>query len=193
MGVKYYSIFFFVFLFLTFFLSTACDLISKKPEKKYSAEQISRGEVLVMEGRCNFCHTPSIEYGEDKVSDTSRMLSGHPSDYKLPEIPNAPLRSQQWFEYMSNLDSTVWVNEEGIVFSANITPDEETGIGSWTEKEFIITIRTGKHPGWKRDLKKPMPWLDYSKLSNDELISIYAYLNSIKPVKNKVPESISFK
>ena len=94
---------------------------------------------------------------------------------------------------MNNLDSTVWVDEDSVVFSANITPDKKSGIGKWTEEICINTIRTGRHPGWKKDLKEPMPWLEYSKLTNEQLTAIYAYLMSIKPVNNKVPEPIKFK
>ena len=151
------------------------------------------GEALVLEARCSFCHTPGIETEGVKDSESSRLLSGHPSDYKLPEIPNVPVGSQQWLEFMANLDSTVWVDDETVVFSANITPDKKTGIGEWTEEMFINTIRTGKHPGWRKDLRKPMPWLEYSRLTNEQLIAIYAYLMSIKPVNNKVPEPIKLK
>ncbi|MGI9535266.1 MAG: diheme cytochrome c-553 [Thermodesulfobacteriota bacterium] len=151
------------------------------------------GEALVMEGRCNFCHTPAIVSKEDKVLDSSNILSGHPSEYKLPEIPNVPIGSQQWLEFVANLDSTVWAGENFVVFSANITPDNKTGIGKWTEEMFINSIRTGKHPGWKKDLKKPMPWLEYSRLTNEQLSAIFAYLMSIKPVSNKVPEPIILK
>ena len=103
------------------------------------------------------------------------------------------LGSQQWEEYVANLDSTVWIAGNKIVFSANITPDKKTGIGTWSEKDFINTIRTGIHPGWKRDLNKPMPWLEYAKLSNEQLTSIYAYLMALQPVYNKVPSPITIK
>lgn len=185
--------FYILVLSLAPYLFVSCEQPPDKSKKKYSTEQINKGETLLLEARCGFCHTPVIETSNGKVSDTSKRLSGHPSDYKLPEIPRTPVGSQQWLEFLTNLESTIWADEDGVVFSANITPDNDTGIGKWTEEMFINTIRTGKHPGWKKDLKKPMPWLEYSKLSNDQLISIYAYLMSIKPVYNKVPEPITFK
>ena len=180
-------------LLILIFIFSACDPQLKESKKEYSVEQINMGEALVLEARCSFCHTPGIETEGVKDSESSRLLSGHPSDYKLPEIPNVPVGSQQWLEFMANLDSTVWVDDETVVFSANITPDKKTGIGEWTEEMFINTIRTGKHPGWRKDLRKPMPWLEYSRLTNEQLIAIYAYLMSIKPVNNKVPEPIKLK
>ena len=180
---------FIVILFFLLCVTTSCENPRKGSQKKYSLEQINTGKALVAQGKCGFCHTPVI----DNSSAPPKLLSGHPSDYELPDIPNTPVGSQQWMEFMANLDSTVWVNEEGLVYSANITPDEETGIGLWTEEMFINTMRTGKHPGWKRELRKPMPWLELSTLTNEQLTAIYAYLMSIEPVDNRVPDPIRIK
>lgn len=152
-----------------------------------SAEQLRQGELLVMEGRCHFCHTPELNKNDKYYG---QILFGYPSNKKLPDLPDAPKGSQQWTDFLSNLDSTVWIAGNKIVFSANITPDIETGIGNWSKEDFINTIRTGMHPGWKKKVNKPMPWLDYAKLSNDQLTSIYLYLKSQKPVYNKVPEPL---
>ena len=46
----------------------------------------------------------------------------------------------------------------GTVYSSNITPDQETGIGAWSEANFIQALRTGKHLGGGRDILPPMPW-----------------------------------
>ena len=165
----------------------ACDREGEVPNK-FSDKQVSEGEVLVMEARCNFCHTPELTE-DDKYF--GKILFGHPYDKKLPDLPNVPVGSQQWMEFVSNLDSTVWIAGNKVVFSANITPDIETGIGSWSKDDFINTIRTGMHPGWKKKVNKPMPWLDYAKLSNDQLTSIYSYLMSQQPVHNKVPEPVT--
>ena len=156
----------------------------------FSPEQINEGEILVLEGRCNYCHTPEVGPGDINFG---KVLYGHPSHEKIPELPKVPVGSQQWFEFVSELDSTVWIAGDKIVFSANITPDKETGIGNWSDKDFINTIRTGIHPGWKKKLDKPMPWLDYAKLSNKQLTSIYSYLMSQQPVINKVPGPVNIK
>jgi hypothetical protein len=76
------------------------------------------------------------------------------------------------------------------VFAANLTPDPRTGIGNWTEDEFIKTMRTGKHKGFGRDILPPMPWEDYAELSDEDLKAIFAYLKTLKPVKNAVPAPI---
>lgn len=184
---SYITFFSFCLIFSSIFL-VSCDQV--KRSTGYSPQQIDVGKTLVLEGRCNFCHTPYSDAIDEQVEN---MLSGHPSGSEIPDIPDVPVGSQEWMEFVANLDSTVWIDGDTVVFSANITPDKKTGIGSWSEETFITTIRTGKHPGWKRDLKKPMPWLDYAKLSNNQLISIYAYLMSIKPVNNRVPDPIMLK
>ena len=168
-------------------LATSCDQDKKAV---FSEEQITAGKNLVMEAKCNFCHTP---YTDTEIGNSEKLLSGHPSESNIPDIPNVPVGSQEWLEFVANLNSTVWIDGNTVVFSANITPDKETGIGKWSEETFITTLRTGKHPGWKRDLKKPMPWLDYATLSNDQLTAIYAYLMSIEPVNNRVPDPVKFK
>ncbi len=106
----------------------------------------------------------------------------------MPEAPDVPADSEQWLEFLTKLDSTVWAGEWGVSLSANITPDKETGIGSWTESMFIETMRQGRHRGFGKTLKPPMPWQDYGRLSDEQLKAIFAYLQSIKPVKNKVPD-----
>jgi hypothetical protein len=169
-------------------ITLSCDR-GKNNSSNFSHEQISSGETLVLEGKCNFCHTPEVAT-DDK--NYGKILYGHPAQEKIPEIPGVPVGSQQWMEFVTNLGSTVWIAGNTIVFSANITPDKKTGIGKWSESDFINTIRTGRHPGWKRELNKPMPWLDYAKLTNEQLSAIYAYLMSQQPVKNKVPEPVKF-
>ena len=177
----FHSSFHSLIILLAFIVSFTFACEQKKKVSEFSEEEIKIGETLVLEARCNFCHTPNLgEYN----SENKKLLSGHPSSSKIPEIPKVPIGSQQWMEFVSNLESTVWIDRNTIVFSANITPDKETGIGNWDVDTFITTIRTGKHPGWRKDLKKPMPWLEYATLSNDKLTAIFAYLTSIPPVKN---------
>ncbi|NIP31842.1 MAG: c-type cytochrome [Candidatus Dadabacteria bacterium] len=181
-----------IIIIFTTFILTSCNNLYKD-SNKYSQQQVERGKALVMEARCGFCHTPYIEEIDSNKTETTKEFSGHPSDYQFPELPKVPIGSQQWLEFMENLENTVWLNEDSIVFSANITPDKETGIGTWTEEMFVNTIKTGKHPKSNKFLNQPMPWAEYSKLTNEEISSIFAYLMTIKPVYNKVPEPLKIK
>ena len=91
---------------------------------------------------------------------------------------------------MTNVELTAWIGPWGISFSANLTPDEETGIGSWKENMFINTMRNGLHLDAGRPILPPMPFMNLASLKDEDLKSIFAYLKSIKPIRNKVPEPI---
>ncbi len=78
-----------------------------------------------------------------------------------------------------------------VVRIANITQDKETGIGNWTEKDFIARFRAFSDASkaakiGQKDFQTVMPWWEYSGMTDGDLASIYAYLKTIKPIKNKV-------
>jgi mono/diheme cytochrome c family protein len=69
---------------------------------------------------------------------------------------------------------------------SNLTPDAETGIGRWTEEEFLRTLRTGTDPAGNR-LHPFMPWREYRRMTDDDLRAIYRYLRTLPPIRNPVP------
>jgi hypothetical protein len=71
-----------------------------------------------------------------------------------------------------------------------LTPDQTTGTGAWTEDSFIEAMRTGKHMGMGREILPPMPWQTIGTMTDEDLKSIFTYIQSIKPVMNQVPEPI---
>jgi hypothetical protein len=83
-----------------------------------------------------------------------------------------------------------WIGPWGISYTANITSDSTTGIGNWTEDQFLLCIRKGKYGGAPegRNLLPPMPWPNFAKMTDDELKAVYAYLESTKPIHNIVPQ-----
>jgi len=68
----------------------------------------------------------------------------------------------------------------------NLTPDEETGIGRWSEDDFLRTIRTGVNPSGRK-LNPFMPWRQIGRMSDDDLRAIYRYLRTLPAVRNNVP------
>jgi cytochrome c553 len=145
-----------------------------------------RGKVLVQVGGCHDCHTTK-KNGEP---DMSVMLSGHPSSIKVAAAPKVPAGSPWIIQTTGTL--TAWSGPWGTSFAANITPDPDTGLKSsaWSEDAFLKAMHTGKHIGTGRDILPPMPWQMYSKLSDDDLKAIWAYLQTVPPVKNEVPDPI---
>lgn len=80
----------------------------------------------------------------------------------------------------------------GIVRSANITPDPASGIGNWTEEDFVNRFKTYSDSSYiSPDVKQGefntvMPWTMFSNMRAEDLKAIYAYLRTVKPVSNKV-------
>jgi cytochrome c553 len=163
--------------------------VSQPTSKRPSVEQIKQGAYLVNVGGCNDCHSPKIYTAKGPIPDTTRLLSGAPHDSKVPPIPAGVLAPDKWGA-LCNSDMTVWAGPWGVSFAANITPDNLTGIGAWTEDAFIAAMRTGKHLGAGRDILPPMPWINYALLHDSDLKAIFAYLKSLKPIANQVSDPI---
>lgn len=147
------------------------------------------GEHLVIIAGCNDCHTPKRMTNMGPVLDSSRWLSGHPAKMPRIDVNRKELESKG---LVTTLDLTEWAGPWGVSFTANLTP-HETGIGNWTEAQFMLAIREGKYKGLasSRQLLPPMPWEMYRHMTDDELKAIFAYLKSIKPVENLVPPPLS--
>jgi mono/diheme cytochrome c family protein len=167
------------------FSVTGLMLAAKSLHETPSA-QVARGEYLVAFGTCNDCHTPHKMGPQGPEPDMTRFLSGHPETAKLPPPPALPGGPWQ----AVTVGDTAWSGPWGISYSANLTPDQETGLGIWTEDMFIKAMRTGKHMSAGRQILPPMPWQGLAKLTDEDLKAIYAYLRTIPPVKNHVPDPV---
>jgi hypothetical protein len=143
------------------------------------------GENLVTISACHDCHSPKKMTPIGMELDSSRLLAGHIAGSPEPEFDKAEMQ-QKGLTVTSDL--TAWVGPWGTSYTANLTSDA-TGIGNWTEEQFITAIREGKFKGLRasRDLLPPMPWNMYRHMRDEELKAIFAYLKSTKPVKNTVP------
>jgi mono/diheme cytochrome c family protein len=113
-----------------------------------------RGKYLTTIMGCNDCHTPGALYG---VPDMSRALSGSELGWQGP-----------------------W----GVSFPRNLTPDTETGIGSWTEDDIVKALRTGYRPDGTQ-LMPPMPWAYFASLSDDDVRAIAVYLKSLPAIRHQ--------
>lgn len=167
----------------TILLLAGCSTKSTEPS------QVERGKYLVMVGGCGDCHSPKIFAAAVPEPDTARLLSGYPSSAKLPEIPRGILGPAQWGALTTN-DMTAWVGPWGVSFSSNLTPHPATGIGNWSEAVFIQALKSGKFMGTSRDMLPPMPWQTIGKIADGDLRAIFAYLKSLPPIDNAIPEPI---
>lgn len=147
---------------------------------------VARGKYVVMVSACHDCHTPWVMGPNGPEPDMSRMLSGHPEG---TELPTAPPATEHWV-MRTSATNTAWSGPWGTSFTANLTPDPETGLGRWTLRNFKETIRTGRHMGRGRAILPPMPIPMYRNFSDADLEAIFAYLQSIPAIRNRVPEPL---
>lgn len=155
------------------------------PVQLTNEQLIERGHYMVTIMLCNDCHSPKVMTAQGPVPDTSRLLSGHPAEDKLPPVPaNLP-----WVYFSPDL--TAAVGPWGASFSANLTPDPY-GLGGWSFDQFKTAITHGKYRGIEggRSLLPPMPWENLVHIHDEDARAIFAYLQSLKPIPNKVPAPI---
>ena len=137
---------------------------------------VERGRYLVNITGCHDCHSPK---SQGMTPDPARLLSGRPS--------TTPAPSKADNEVHASLDLTAWYGPWGQTVASNLTPDAATGLPSkgYNEKTFIVTMRTAKKPNGQ-PLQPPMPSDVYQNLTDDDLKAIWAYLQTLKPIRNAV-------
>ena len=119
-------------------------------------QQIARGKYLVSFSGCVDCHNPGYFFGKP---DMARFLGGSEVGFEIPGL--------------------------GVFVGPNLTPDKETGLGSWTEEQIITAVTAGQRPDG-RELAPIMPWRAFAGLTKEDARAIAVYLKSLPPVKNKV-------
>jgi mono/diheme cytochrome c family protein len=120
-------------------------------------EELRRGEYLSRIMDCGGCHTGGALAGQP---DPQLALAGSSIGFAIPNL--------------------------GYFYPPNLTPDRETGLGSWTEEQIIAAVRTGVRPD-SRILAPMMPWQSYAALTDADARALARYLRSLPPVRNRVP------
>jgi len=151
------------------------------------ADTVARGKYLVTTSGCNDCHTPWKPTPKGAEPDMSRMLSGHPESLSITAPAVTP--AGPWL-MVAAPTNTAFSGPWGVSFTANLTPDPETGLGKWTQQTFTQTIRTGRHMGRGRPILPPMPIPMYKNFNDEDLTAIFTYLQSIPAIKNRVPDPL---
>ena len=157
----------------------------KSSGRRYAADLVKKGAAIIASNACNHCHTPWV-FNETlgvPAPDLSRMLSGHPQG--APDPQGKPGKEDIG---LIGPTFTSFALPFGVVYAKNLTPDVETGSGRWTEAQFLAIFRNARHPDG-RALVPPMPWMMFRHRSDADLKAVYAYLQSIPPIRNEVPDS----
>lgn len=125
-----------------------------------SSDKVASGKYLATIGNCIFCHTTMTKLA--KPLKGMDMAGGN--SFTIPG--------------------------GGVVFSANITPDMETGIGNRSKENFIGLFKSFvepiKLPEDKKHVNTVMPWPAFAGMTEEDLGNIYEYLRTVKPVNNRV-------
>lgn len=169
-----------------FVLLGACGQSDRTPTA--TPDPVARGHYLVTVAGCHDCHTPLAMGPSGPAPDLTRALSGHPAALVMPPAPALP--EGPWLVTVA-ATNTAWAGPWGVSFTANLTPDRETGLGTWTEQNFLDTIRNGRHLGAGRPLLPPMPAAVYAQMTDDDLRAMFAYLKTIPAIANRVPAPLA--
>jgi mono/diheme cytochrome c family protein len=175
MNTKIVNLFSFVGLSLVIAACAVNSTHETIPADWEQTSYIERGDYLVNHlGHCVGCHTPLAANGQ---SDMNLYLSGVPAKFAgVKEGPN------QVAGFPGPRGSRV--------YAKNLTPDGETGIGKWTEDQFVATLKRGIRPDGVKYAVTPMEWNIYANMNEEDARAIYRYLRTIKPIVNKVTANI---
>ena len=172
---------------LTTLIATASSPEQRSAAVRDTRTPVELGAYLVKTMGCHDCHTPWTLGPKGPEPDMTRALTGHPEALKMPPAPALP--AGPWIATVA-ATNTAWAGPWGVSFTANLTPDKETGLGDWTEEQFIAALSTGKHQGKGRQILPPMPYAVYGQLVDEEIKALWAYLQSLAPVSNRVPQPV---
>jgi hypothetical protein len=183
-----YSFFLVIFFIASFISCNNANDASKISIANDTATLIKRGEYLVQIMGCDDCHSPKKmgNFGPEIIPEL--RLSGFQASASLPPLDTTNIKNG-WALFSPDL--TMAIGPWGKSFSGNIT-SHETGIGNWSFEQFKLCLTQGKYKGLanSRNLLPPMPWMNYKNMQEDDLLAIYQFLKSTKPVDNVVTSSV---
>lgn len=140
-------------------------------------DPISRGKYLATIAGCTSCHTPDKAEYQNPQTMTIEQIQTIAFDGNLAEDENKLLAGGRVFD----------LGPAGVVYTRNITMDNETGIGTWTDEQIKLAIKTGVTPEGKV-LFPVMPYHVYNGMADQDLEDIIAFMKSVPAVSNQVPE-----
>jgi mono/diheme cytochrome c family protein len=145
-----------------------------------SQAQIEQGRYLAQIAGCITCHTPFLaSYADLSKLSTDELRTLSFSEHDTLDMDRL-LAGGRPFD----------LGPGGVIRSRNLTPDPVTGLGKWTDAEIKRAIRTGATRG--RQLHPIMPYTIYNHMADSDLDAIVAYLRSLPPIANQIPDGQNF-
>jgi mono/diheme cytochrome c family protein len=127
--------------------------------------------------------TSQVKWGEYVALYRVECYTCHSNDFTTVDFIN-PEKSKGFFGGGNKFK----MPDGSTIYSRNLTMDEETGIGKWTEEEFVRTVKTGIVPNGQPAVRPPMK--PYTDLTDGEVKAIYAYLKTLPKISNAVDRNI---
>ena len=147
--------------------STILESPEPAAQSNYPTERVEKGKYLTGLLGCGSCHTNGALVGMPRQD---QLLSGSSTGIA-------------WSNPMQE-------SNPGIVYPSNLTPDMETGIGSWSIAQIVNMVQAGIDNHGSRTLPV-MPWPSYANINDEDANSIAMYLKSLPPVRHQVPQNVS--
>jgi hypothetical protein len=136
------------------------------------------GPIVALLAACTH-KDPRVERGRYLANGILQCFMCHaPRDPSKPGWPPIPDRL--------GAGALIWQDGERHMYAPNITPDAETGAGTWTDQQLADAIARGVgHDG--RTLSLPMYWTSFRYLADDDLAAVIAYLRTLTPIRSPIP------
>lgn len=138
---------------------------------------ISHGKYIATIAGCTDCHTPLKAEFQDPKTLSIKQIQTLAFDGILALDHEKLLSGGRAFD----------LGPAGVVYTRNLTPDKETGLGKWTDEQIKIAAKTGLSANGET-LFPVMPYHVYNGMADSDIDAVIAYLRSVNAVSNKVPE-----
>ena len=143
---------------------------------RYQAGTLEHGKYIATIAGCTDCHTPLKPEYEDPTKLSLEQLKVLAFNAAAAADETRLLSGGRAFD----------LGPAGVLFTRNLTPDEETGLGAWTDEQIKLAVKTGvDNEG--QVLFPVMPYHVYNGMADADLEAVIAYLRSVNAVKNEVP------
>jgi mono/diheme cytochrome c family protein len=141
-------------------------------------DQLAHGKYIATIAGCTDCHTPfKAEYLRDPKTWTPEQIQAIAFNAKTALDEEKLLSGARAFD----------LGPAGVVYTRNLTPDKETGLGKWTDEQVKVAVKTGVSVDGGT-LFPVMPYHTYNGMADADVDAVIAYLRSVKAISNKVPK-----
>lgn len=160
-------------------LSLFATAAQEQTSEASAADLVERGAYLARISGCLSCHSPY----RSEYADPARLTPDN-----LQTLVFSPMATLDLENGAFSGGRPIDLGPMGVVWTANITQDVETGIGAWTDQQIEIAIRIGLNPSGRR-LYPVMPYRTYFSMADADMQALIAYLRTLAPIRNAVDRS----